>query len=326
MGSKTSSLRNATSRELPLSLVDVLGPEDRRYFASGYRDVRYRVSEGPSRQGDEIHAAYAVEYPDDWSREVDGAPRTPHLSTIDAALMTLRGVEAVGLPLGGAAGFWVRSLVMHAGSVAWEDLSSVPVTLRTDPQVDSPERRALKGNVGNIKVECVLEASDWSWCGAEAAERGTVYRDGYREARTSSLVTAYDPTTRVMRSAHRTTGGTANRVYRGIESAWYPGLTVVDSLVTMGQLAQAVILLSQGIDRAGLGTLWMRSIRFIAERAPSSRPLDWQMQTTLVRDWVMARTRSGLHDVHVTCEATSGARVEARLAYTEVVQDEPGGG
>ncbi|REJ06383.1 hypothetical protein DY023_06275 [Microbacterium bovistercoris] len=317
MGSKASSLRNAISHELPLSLVEVLGPEARRYFASGYRDVRHRVSEGPSRQGDEIHAVYAVEYPDDWSREVDDAPRTPHLSTIDAALMTLQGIEAVGLPLGGAAGFWVRSLAMHAGSVAWEDLSSVPVALRTDPQVDASERRALKGNVGNIKVECVLEASDRSGLAAEAAERSTVYRDGYREARTSSLVTAYDPTARVMRSAHRTTGGAANRVYRGIESAWYPGLTVVDSLVTMGQLAQAVILLSRGIDRAGLGTLWMRSIRFTAERPPASQPLDWRIETELIRDQVVARAASGFHDVRVSCKATTGARVEARLAYTE---------
>lgn len=80
-----------------MPLTAVLGPARGRYFAEGYREVRYEV--GTVRQGPaddcRTHAVVTALYPQDWSRRGDGSARTPHLSSVDAIALPLIVLERV---------------------------------------------------------------------------------------------------------------------------------------------------------------------------------------------------------------------------------------
>lgn len=299
-------------------MTDILGPDEGRYFGAGYRSVDYqetRAAAGGTLT--DLRAEYAVRYPPGWSRDEDGRSRVPHLSSIDAAVLPLRALEQ--MPGSMPDGFYVRSMKLRSGPHPWTALEKVPLTMAQE-RAPGGQGWRLHGTVGNMTVTCQLSADKPTGPAPECSALlggESAYGGLYRRTRTVSSISSFEATARSLRAQHMTTTAASADGAPGVEGRSWPCLTVVDSLVVMGQLAQAAIVVFTGIDRARMGALWMRQVTYSAARAPQRLPHTWQSDVTLVRDRLMPRRADGIHDVVVECVSSVGVRVEAKLAYME---------
>jgi|GEM_PF-1730302 len=319
------------SLALPLELSAVLGPDKDRYFASGYRSVRYEVNAiRAANDGESISADCAVRYPADWSRRTDGTVRVPHLSTIDAVILPLLVTERLSPSIRDSpTASRVAAFSLRAGAEPWDRLDRVPVTYSATPDPAAGTLR-LDGTVGNIKSSVTLanwpaDAHEPELTTTAARTRRenrsisrSVYGDLTLATRTSTWLTDYDPEARVLRCEHRaeTEPAAAAAGSHGLESAYWPGVTAIDQLTLMGQLAQAIIYIANGIDRARMGTLWMRNSALEFSLDPLPLPGDWTSTTTIVRDRRI-RGAESVHDLLVQSRTSSGVTAKASLAYSE---------
>ena len=82
-----------------VSVSELLGDADQRYFSAGYRAVRqdlrgirlYTDDHGAIRVG----ASLALSYPQSWSQKAGQEDRRPHLSTLDALLVASQLTEVI---------------------------------------------------------------------------------------------------------------------------------------------------------------------------------------------------------------------------------------
>ncbi|GMA23288.1 hypothetical protein GCM10025864_10470 [Luteimicrobium album] len=253
------------------SLEDLLGPSEGRYFAAGYRNVRHTLST-PRPEGSTLTATATAHYPRDWSTDGSGRPRTPHLSSVDAVVLTTLALEDALGP--GAARQWVRDVELRSGTEPWWDLDTVPVTVSSEPSDDGARYR---GTVGNIRavVHLAGEAAASSGAAVPPDVGPSVYHDAYRRTECTTWVRPVDRVAQDVRATHEfaVDGPDAPSGASGIESAYHPALTVVDYLVTMGQLTQVLVYELAGTARAAVGNLWMRSLRILG--VPARRRSPW---------------------------------------------------
>ena len=119
-----------------VSVSELLGDADQRYFSAGYRAVRqdlrgirlYTDDHGAIRVG----ASLALSYPQSWSQKAGQEDRRPHLSTLDALLVASQLtevilLEALSLPRELRQWVWIRRAVIRAGAKAVEELDDVEV-------------------------------------------------------------------------------------------------------------------------------------------------------------------------------------------------------
>lgn len=316
----SSTLSDGVTPSFPASLTDLLGPEKDRYFASGYRDVRYQLNEPSRFRAGPLSASYEVQYPSDWSIGANGDARTAHLSTIDGAVIALNALDGLGVERTS----WIQSLTLRAGSFPWERLSDVPVELCakvTEKAGNDQPVQIVSGSVGNIAVACRLARASTTPVeskGRVVARLSRAHVPLMSTSRSISELVSFHEDTKTLQSTHSSSVPRHVQPVAGldIESLCWPRLAAVDLLATMGQLAQSVILLANKTDRDGLGTLWMRSLKLTFEHQPCVLPTAWRVKTQLVRDREITRGSVGLRDVAVSCRASTGAAIEAKLAYT----------
>lgn len=143
----------------PTKIEALLGPRRGRFFGSGYREVRYELASAasPAKTMDVIWSASAA-YPPDWSRDPSGAPRDPHLSTIDAVVLPLR---ALGMtvknewPKLAQRRAYVSSIELRAGGTPWLDLDTIPLSIcyrGPDPNDPSRNQHIFDAVTGNIRA------------------------------------------------------------------------------------------------------------------------------------------------------------------------------
>jgi hypothetical protein len=295
-------------------LEDLLGPSEGRYFAAGYRGVQHTLT-APRAEGGALTATATARYPRDWSTDGSGRPRTPHLSSVDAVVLTTLARED---ELGPAApGRWVRDVELRGGTEPWWDLDTIPVTVDREDTGDAARFRGLVGNIRAV-VRLAGEASPPSGDPAPPDDGPSVYHDAYRRTVCTTWVRPVDRATQDVRATHELTVDDDVAGASGLESAYHPAPTVVDYLVTMGQLTQVLVYELAGTARAAVGNLWMRSLRILGVPRPERLPVTLTTTTTLVHDRLVTRGGVGLHDVLVRSESSNGVHAEARLAWGEV--------
>ncbi|WP_228066814.1 AvrD family protein [Microbacterium paludicola] len=304
-----------------LTLEGALGPARGRYFAAGYRGVRHRIREIglPLAPLQHLSAIGQVVYPKGWSVDGKGTPRQPHLSSVDAIILPLLArQEAVRASQGRAV---LRSVRLRAGAEPWTQLEHVPISLEIGPR--EPTVHAL---VGNIRASLGLAPGDASLPAAdapisEAADAPiseSVYGDLYQSIETESTLVSWDAVGLTLKGEHQAQlSELASSVAAGIEGAFWPSLTAIDYLVTMGQLTQAVIYEAGRRSRASIDNLWMRTMSIDLPARPEPLPSAYRTATTLVRDTVVSRGDRRIHDVRVESVASTGVVAGATLAYTE---------
>jgi hypothetical protein len=297
------------------SLEDLLGPSEGRYFAAGYRGVVHSLAPVAGGRGSDapLTTTATVRYPRDWSTDGAGHARTPHLSSVDAViLVTLAYEDAAGRD---APARWIRDVELHAGTEPWWDLDAVPVTVDVEETEDGTR---LRGKVGNIRA--VVQLCDPPGPGdppAEAPPDGapSVYGDAFRRTSATTGVGPVDRSMQSVRAVHRFTVPDAAAPTAGLEAAYGPALTVLDYLVTMGQLTQVLVYELAGTGRTAVGNLWMRSLRILGVPRPEPLPATLTTTTTLVRDRLLTRAGAAVHDVLVVSETSNGVRAEGKLAW-----------
>ena len=289
------------------SIDDCLGPARTRFFADGYRRVRYLVrdvvvrppaSAGPAG----VTAVVTVEYPRDWSRKVEGVDLRPHLSTVDTLLLAVQLSEAY---LAGALGLdeeqrrWarLRKVTLHAGSKPQEDLVglvavTIPVACEPTGRGDQV-RTTFDSRIGAMRARCHVEHTVVGRAGqaggpvrydglagllAPATER--YYGEGFHHrgveltgvaADLAACTASADVRVRHIRS-EAASGAPPWPAGSGVDGAHQPTLTMVEAFVTGLQLAQVLMYPLDNVARQESDTLWM--LNTLIEAPPTPAPLD----------------------------------------------------
>lgn len=298
-----------TSTSLDDALDAVLGPASQRYFGSAYRDVSYDIAKG--EQGTHMEAVGIARYPEAWSVDGDGHNRTPHLSSVDAIVLPLLSLERDASSSEALQNQYVSSIALRAGSAPWERLSAIPMRLHHATRPDGTE---VSGTVGNIRVE--LHTSRSGPAALPAAGRASVYGGLFQETRchTRDLTRKGQ---RVLTCRHEAEFSSASPA-TGLEASTWPSLTVLDYLVTLGQVTQALVYAAAGVSRATAGPLWMRTMR-VERSGPPNRANegDFVSRAEIISDRLLERGGRRVHNVEVVAHTTSGVQATSRLAYTE---------
>ncbi|MFK4298872.1 hypothetical protein ABH924_004049 [Arthrobacter sp. GAS37] len=304
-------------------IEEALGPANGRYFAAGYRRVSHLVgASGRSRPGHPLEAVGSVLYPRDWSTNPDGSARVAHLSSVDAIVLPLLFLEQsdpVDFP-GVLGNCWVQNVDLRSGSVPWLELDRVPLAVEIDVHGHTLLVTAMVGNIRARLTLSTRNATGDTRSETDGSPPGgsTVYGGLYRNTASRTLLTAYEAPHQTLSAEHEFSSPASDaRTPGGLESAFWPALTAVDYLVTMGQLTQVAIYESAQTSRSAAGNLWMRTMQLRLPSRPTRVPASLHTSTRLVRDRPVARTGRQLHDVLVDSKASSGVTARAALAYEE---------
>lgn len=307
-----------------VTLEDALGPASGRFFGEGYRRVRHTLTDH-RWTADVFEGVASVAYPNDWSVDGAGTGRVPHLSTIDAVVLPLmaletRAVAALGNDDDAQPHLFVSRLTMRAGARPWSDMEAIPVHLSPD-KATSPAF-SYAASVGNIKVgislsflpRAVLLDNTLGGNGTGHSVYGELYRDVHCH---STLTNLHNEADELWAShAFRFSNVEDKEQVTGIEAAYWPAVTAVDYIVTMGQLTQALIARKRGLLRAQ-GELWMRSIDLTLARPPLRIPSEIKTRTKTMQERLVERSGRKIRSLVIHSHSSSGVSVEARLAYVE---------
>lgn len=300
----------------PVSLEALLGPAHGRFFGAGYRAVRYSWDSSTGNAGPQVDAVARVAYPTRWSTDGGGSVRQPHLSSVDALVLPLLLIERLASPQQRRAHgrLYVASVDLRAGASPWLALDAVPVRCT----VEHTETRChLMGVAGSIRFNTTLlagTAQPEPKVPAPTPGSPSVYGGLFQTTRVRSTVKA---TEAGLRGSHLLDSDDALSPAPGIGASLWPAPTVVDYLVTMGQLTQALVYESAGTTRLEAGPLWMRTMTIDIHEPPSSLPSGFDTTTRVLRDRVVERAGERIHDLMVESVATSGVHARSTLAYKE---------
>jgi len=212
--------------------------------------------------------------------------------------------------------FYVESIELRAGPSAWLDLDDVPVHVAI---VENLDRRVLVSTVGNIRSKVTLkrgEAASGDLRDATIGDPNTVYGGLFRSIFVQTQSAELNLSAPSLRAAHEVVATRHQPPASGIGAAYWPAPTVIDYLVTMGQLTQAVVYIAGDTNRSKVGTLWMRTME-ISLGQPLLHTSAFETETRLLRDRVVARGGRRVHDLLVESSATSGVIARSSLAYSE---------
>jgi hypothetical protein len=259
------------------SIDDQLGSRNQRYFGSGFKRVTHRITGAyldPST--DLLRARARLSYPGDWSAKAAGKQLTPHLSTLDAAVVAVQLAElhlstTFGLGAQQRRALWIRRLSIKAGAAPQEQLDDVALSVRRA----STERHAatgvsrMEGRVGALSTMCEvvhdrdLRAARQTSDPIDADKilgdparryfgRGFQERDyDLRDVVVADDHAAVSATTRVSGDAIHPDG---------VSGKFQPAITFVDGMIVLAQLAQSLLYALDDIDRTASNTLWMRRV------------------------------------------------------------------
>lgn len=293
-------MRTASTTPLRLDSVDeYLGPAATRFFGVGYRRVRYTMPCVAVRDG-RLNTTVGVEYPVDWSRKSANVDLRPHLSTVDALVLTARSAElylnhALGMDLARRRTAWLRRVDIKAGAQPYEDgldaleIEAVHRDTATEPGSRCGYRSTFDGRVGNMTVRCEIEHErpespvEVSLPELTASAPRRLYGDGYqhqgqalRDVRIDVADLRADATVTIDPALPADPSGD------GLEAYYQPSLSMVDSFVISLQLGQVLLYELDQLPRSRSNTLWMRHTTISSDtpERPVSGPVE--VTTSLV--------------------------------------------
>jgi len=263
------------------SIDDLLGPADTRFFGAGYRRIHQSLNDlapGASDWSRSTGTAQ-IRYPLDWSRKSTGVLR-PHLSTVDVIALAVRVAETSvvhrhQLTASQQDALTLDQVSLRAGTTPSEDLDAVPVSAVRDARSSDATHASFDCRIGTMKATVLISHRD---IGALTdAGIGGGDQVPLVESRLSGFTAAYQTRTHDIEQVHVDTGsGTCTaRVFVRDAGACIdpPGLltppTVMDSIIVIAQLAQALMYAIDDLDRTTSQTLWMRHV---TARTPQTMP------------------------------------------------------
>ncbi|ADO71402.1 AvrD family protein [Stigmatella aurantiaca] len=280
MTSLTTSETLKTEGPRYSSIDEVLGDSRGRFFGAGFRQVRQNVLDiridAPAKT---VRATANILYPSTWSKK--NRALTPHLSSIDAFTigvqlceMYLR--ETCGIEALTARRMWLRRCVLKAGSTPTLDLAEVPAhcTLtKTERSEDSlcGYLSSFTGRIGSMGLEFVIDHPIITARDGVAAQYdnatdllGPSEQHYYGSAYTETDVLLQDVELDLVANSARARLGLEHPSQRpnlqGMGAAYFPFVSGLNGIVSVAQLAQALMYRSDDIAREVSNNLWMRKI------------------------------------------------------------------
>lgn len=281
------------------SSIDVLlGESQTRFFGAGYRSIRRQVSNvALDARAGTVEASAAIRYPAAWSTKRERELQ-PHLSSIDALALAAQLAEtylrvAYGVEGGAADSLWIERCLFKPGQTPTTDLERVAVRcalLDTQSVPDSlfGHRSRFAVRVGTISVELSVEHQvvtqrdiEARWGDIEdvlGPAEASYYGSAYTADRLALSDVEFD------KSGERVAGTLdveppANGVkLTGMGAAYYPFVSELTTIVSVAQLAQALLYRYDGVTREQSNNLWMRKILLVSPR-PVAATRDLHVET-----------------------------------------------
>lgn len=298
------------------SLDDVLGPAKSRYFGAGYRYVCHLLRNLRST-GTSFSCIADIRYPSNWSTGHADGTREPHLSTIDAVVVPLMAIERVWPQ---CSSLQVSSVDLRAGNRPWTTLSEVPLQVSfLGISRDHAHVQRYSAKLGNISATLEL-TNDISGDNGEVKNMGSgLFDPAYQAIDSTTQIAPCASAERALRARHGfdvVMNESQTRFGHDESFASRPALTVVDYLVTMGQMAQALIGKDLKVNR-GAGQLWMRRVSLSLPPRRTYLPCAIESSTELAETQLIEKSGTRVYAIVVDSHTSDGAVVKSRLAQVE---------
>jgi hypothetical protein len=262
-----------------------LGPAQDRFFGSGFGAVTHAVH-GLVIAGPVLTGRASVTYPVSWSVKRGGA-EPPHLSTVDALVLSARLaevllVDSLGLREPSRARSWLRAVSLRPGARPQLDLDDVPVRAELEHTVPAmPAMPAMPDGTTGAAVSTVrchvgsfgarLELVHPTGPGPVAPGGGPrgvedvlgpldgqYHGTGYRQVRRDLGRVTLEPGVRARARLALDAGAVTGR--HGLESAHGLVPSLLDGLLACAQVSQVLMYDTDGLTRESTSTLWARRV------------------------------------------------------------------
>ena len=287
------------------SIDQLLGSSQSRYFGAGFRQVRQHIRDVHlDRRG--VRATAQIVYPAAWSTKKNRELQ-PHLSSIDALAVGAQLCEAYvraayGVEGAAADRTWVRRIVLKSSNVPTLELDAVPAVFELVKTEAAPDARCghlshFTGRVGAMGVELVVDHPLVAATGelvahyADLAEAlGPLDRRYYGAAYTTAGLDLRDvelaPDGLRVRALLDFDQPALRAPLLGLGASEFPFVSGANAIVSVAQLAQAMLYRHDNVTRESSNNLWMRKIMIDSpEPAPAGRGLGvetWCEKSTLL--------------------------------------------
>lgn len=278
-----------------MSVDDVLGPAEARYFGHGFQRVSHQITQvavRPDRIVGDITARATVTYPPDWSTKLAAQSIRPHLSTPDALIIGVQLAEAFlvhahRLSPPARSRMWLRAFAMRAGANAQDDLTDFPACgRRTAMRWYDPASNQMASvfdfSLGTMRLSLEIDHDlgtrsltpklwpDTAIALGDPARRH--YGLGFTRRRYAVTDVTVDPRYETAKATGRITNPGEHQL-EGLSAEYEPTLSMVDATICAAQLAQVLCYHLEGVERSETDTLWMRRFEMHAT-APWGPDLD----------------------------------------------------
>lgn len=139
-----------------IHIDEILGLGEKRYFGAGYKQVKHDLCNiHIDPESKRFNAEVSIHYPSNWSNKETSKELKPHLSTIDAYIISSQLVEAFIsyckiLTKSEIKNSWIRKLSIKSGKNSINDLHDIPlegILEGTQGAINS-----LNGSISTFKI------------------------------------------------------------------------------------------------------------------------------------------------------------------------------
>jgi hypothetical protein len=313
-----------------VSVDDLLGSAEGRFFSEGFRRVFQDVAEVRVvvEQGRASASAQTVlSYPADWSLK-DSRVIVPHLSTVDAFVVSAQLVEAI-LAVGGVSqerrrAAWINHAEFRAGAAAQGVEEKIPSYASMSGAYPATRQGwsqlSFDCRVGPIQVTITAlvetdglkdsSSESLSICDLLGAGNDRLYGSGYRTRHHNIgdiMMTGNSAT-----AAHIMVEGAAPLRDLGGDHA--AGVSMVDCLLAQAQLSQILLLSLDDLKRSEAYTMWMRRV-MMSVAHPAAPQLDGSEAMVRVTSHRLVTLRGERWRIADFCGQFSNIASEFNLAH-----------
>ena len=260
---------------------EILGLGNKRYFGAGYKQVKHDLCNiHIDPQSNSFSAEISIYYPSNWSNKETAKELKPHLSTIDAYIISSQLVEAYInycqlLSGSEVKNSWIRKLSIKAGKSSVNDLKNIPLEGQYKNTI--PSINSLNGNISTFSIflagfsisleldhSPMKEINNLSTGYFYSIDdiidfRKTSYYGGqYKNLRHEIMIN--ESNSELLRADIGIIKEPAYLAHDNLGSKYALYYNPLDILISCAQLCQVLMYKIDNLDRSNTKNLWMRSI------------------------------------------------------------------
>lgn len=300
---------------------EILGPKEDRFFGKGFGKVIHNISnidiksdllgeyitvndmnvKVDSNIKGYVKAKGTLAYPNDWSLKSEDVELKPHLSSIDALILSAQLnemylIHKYNLDDNERRKMWLRRCTITAGSCPQENLSNFDIcTLHIETKELSESLCSnisiFESHIGSLIVRSEIEHTAKNICTenihfdrcidilGDASKR--YYGNAYKLSEHTINKVKINTKDEIVESLINVKQTNNNNLPSdGIEAVYRPSISMVDCIILSGQIAQAYLYSLDDVSRAESNTLWMRKVTL--ESTAPYQPCDSFISSTRV--------------------------------------------